>query len=254
MAKKKVRAAKKKAHTAKKKPTPPAIRDRIVGLRRIRAADLVPHPRNYRIHGQEQRRAMEGVLNELGYADALVARELDGTVQVLDGHLRAEITPDQEVPVLIIDLDDAEAELLLATHDQLTGMAELDLDLQLDLLNSVEPDDAELRRYLADVTTLAGVEIGVADGDDGGERSQGSGPGPGPAEMPLLPHEHYDYVIVLARTIHEWNRLVELIGIQTLPSERGALGIGRGISASKLIELLENGNLPNRSTEPQADS
>ncbi len=65
---------------------------------------------------------MCGVLAEMGYADALLARELpDGSLELIDGHLRAETTPDMEVPVLILDLDDAEAAKLLALHDPLAG-------------------------------------------------------------------------------------------------------------------------------------
>ena len=49
-----------------------------------------------------QQDALRGVLAEIGYADALLARELpDGSLELIDGHLRAETTPDAEVPVLV---------------------------------------------------------------------------------------------------------------------------------------------------------
>ena len=82
------------------------IRDRIRELCRVRAADLRPNPRNWRTHPQKQREALRGILAEVGYVDALLARELpDGSLEIIDGHLRAETTPDTEVPVLIVDLD-----------------------------------------------------------------------------------------------------------------------------------------------------
>ena len=69
------------------------IRDRIIELRRVRASELRPHPRNWRQHPPRQRDALRGVLAEVGYADALLARELpDGTLMLIDGHLRAETT------------------------------------------------------------------------------------------------------------------------------------------------------------------
>ena len=84
------------------------IRDRIIDFRRVKAADLRPNPRNWRTHPAAQRDAMRGVLAEIGYAGALLARRLpDGELQLIDGHLRAETTPDAEVPVLILDLDDS---------------------------------------------------------------------------------------------------------------------------------------------------
>jgi hypothetical protein len=45
--------------------------------------------------------------------------------------------------------------------------------------------------------------------------------------------------VVLARTTHEWNRLVELLDIDKVQTEHGKIGIGRGILASDLIDRLE---------------
>ena len=82
------------------------IRDRVVELRRVRARDLLPNPKNWRRHPKVQADALRGLLDEIGIADALLARELpDGRLQLIDGHLRAETMPDEEVPVLILDLD-----------------------------------------------------------------------------------------------------------------------------------------------------
>src|SRR5678809_685323 len=63
-------------------------------LRRVRAGDLRPHPKNWRKHPEEQQNALRGILTEVGFVDALMVRELsDGALQVVDGHLRAETTP-----------------------------------------------------------------------------------------------------------------------------------------------------------------
>ena len=82
--------------------TSKTIRDRIVELRRVAAHELVPNPKNWRRHPARQAAALRGVLEEVGYADALLARQLpDGRLMLIDGHLRAETTPDQLVPVLV---------------------------------------------------------------------------------------------------------------------------------------------------------
>ncbi len=59
-------------------PTGPStgLRDRIKELRRVRASELQPHPLNWRMHPPEQREALEAVLREIGFASALIAREL----------------------------------------------------------------------------------------------------------------------------------------------------------------------------------
>src|SRR5271169_178149 len=76
---------------------PIQIRDRIKELRRFRAKDLLPNPKNWRRHPKAQVEALRDLLAEVGYADALLVRELaDGRLMLIDGHLRAETTPNAE--------------------------------------------------------------------------------------------------------------------------------------------------------------
>ncbi len=125
------------------------IRDRIKELRRVRADRLRPHPNNWRTHPKAQQDALRGVLAEVGYADALLARELpDGSLELIDGHLRAETTPEMEVPVLILDLDDREAAKLLAVHDPLAGLAQRDHDVLAELLAEVETENEAVQSLL----------------------------------------------------------------------------------------------------------
>ena len=128
------------------------IRDRIKELRRVRAAELRPNPRNWRTHPERQRDALRGILAEIGYADALLARELpDGSLELVDGHLRAETTPEQEVPVLVLDLSEQEAAKLLVLLDPLAGMAETDSDVLAQLVAEVETDNEAIERLLQDL-------------------------------------------------------------------------------------------------------
>jgi hypothetical protein len=132
------------------------IRDRIKELRRVPAGDLRPNPRNWRQHPPAQQDALRGLLAEVGYAGALLARELDdGTLMLIDGHLRAETTPDAVVPVLILDVDASEADKILLTHDPLAGMATVnDQNLQ-SLLAEVETDSAAIQSMLDTLTASA---------------------------------------------------------------------------------------------------
>jgi hypothetical protein len=132
------------------------IRDRIKDFRRVKAGQLRPNPRNWRTHPQAQRDAVRGVLAEIGYASALVARELDdGSLELIDGHLRAEITPDMEVPVLVLDVTEAEAAKLLATLDPLAGMAGADQHMLADLLSGVDTQNAALQAVLDNLAEQA---------------------------------------------------------------------------------------------------
>jgi hypothetical protein len=125
------------------------VRDRIRELRRVKAGQLRPHPKNWRRHPPLQHDALRGLLAEIGYAGALLARPLaDGSLQLIDGHLRAEITPEMEVPVLVVDLDDEEAAKLLALHDPLAGLAEPDGPRLAELLRDVESENESVRAVL----------------------------------------------------------------------------------------------------------
>jgi DNA modification methylase len=124
------------------------IRDRIKELRRVKASDLIPNPKNWRTHPVEQQDALRGVLAEVGYADALLARETADGLMLVDGHLRAETTPDSEVPVLVLDIDEAEADLMLATLDPLAAMAGRDEDRLSELLATVTSDNATVNALL----------------------------------------------------------------------------------------------------------
>lgn len=125
------------------------FRDRIRELRRVPAKTLRPNPRNWRRHPEAQRSALKAILSEVGYADALLVRELaDGELELIDGHLRAETTPDAHVPVLVLDVSEAEADKLLALLDPLAGMAETDTAKLTDLVSQIQTDDASLQQAL----------------------------------------------------------------------------------------------------------
>ena len=134
------------------------IRNRVKELRHVPASDLRPNPKNWRTHPTAQRDALRGILAEVGMADAVLARELeDGSLMLIDGHLRAETAADSKVPVLILDVNEAEADKLLATLDPLAAMANSDA-VQLDaLLRTVQTGSESLQQMLADTAAQAGL-------------------------------------------------------------------------------------------------
>lgn len=122
------------------------IRNRIKELRNVLASSLKPNPKNWRTHPQSQSQAMRGILDEIGYADSLIARELpDGSLMLIDGHLRAETTPDEMVPVQIVDLTEAEADKLLLSLDPLAAMAESNAAAMQQLCDDAETNNAALQ-------------------------------------------------------------------------------------------------------------
>jgi ParB-like chromosome segregation protein Spo0J len=144
------------------------IRNRIRELRTVRAGDLVPNPRNWRTHPQAQQDALRGILAEIGYADALLARELpDGALMLVDGHLRAETTPDAMVPVLILDINEDEANKLLLLLDPLAAMAEANKEALGQLLLENQSENAAMQAMLDGLAAENGIDP-FADGAEGG--------------------------------------------------------------------------------------
>ena len=134
-------------------------RNRIKALEFVSSADLVSHPGNWRDHPKAQAEALKGVLAEVGIAGALLAYRSErqgGALVVIDGHLRKDAAP-QKWPVLILDVDDAEADYLLATHDPLAAMATADAGALDALLSSVNSGEAAVMAMLADLAERSGV-------------------------------------------------------------------------------------------------
>lgn len=134
------------------------IRDRVKELRRVNASDLAPNPKNWRTHPKGQLDALRGVLAEVGFAGAALAYELpDGTLRLIDGHARAEVAPNSEIPVLVLDVTEAEADKLLATFDPLGAMAGSDAAKLDELLRSVQTSNEAVAGMLSDLAEQVGV-------------------------------------------------------------------------------------------------
>ena len=128
------------------------LRDRIRELRRVPARELKPHPRNWRTHPPSQRAVLEELLADIGFAAALVAYELaDGSLQLIDGHLRAELAPETAVPVLVLDVNDQEAERLLATLDPIAALAGTNAEELAQLCAAIDPVGESTAQLLADL-------------------------------------------------------------------------------------------------------
>jgi hypothetical protein len=213
------------------------IRNRIKELRQVRAADLRPNPKNWRTHPVEQQNALRGLLAEIGFADALLARELpDGSLMLIDGHLRAETTPNEIVPVLVLDVNEQEADQLLATLDPLAGMVTTNKNALNELLEGVEFKNDAVNAMLSDIL--------------GGSASDSEAKAKRLAELEISPElfERQDYLVVYFDSEWDWNVLCERLGVKTVAnatidktSTIRQKGLGRVVSAKVLLRELGYG-------------
>lgn len=117
------------------------MRDRVKGLIRIKASDLIPNPNNWREHPVEQVSAFRKMLDEVGFADVLLVYEnKDGKYMLIDGHMRAGLLQNEELPAVVLDVTEEEANDILMTLDPIAAMAKANKEKLEELKLSVGID------------------------------------------------------------------------------------------------------------------
>lgn len=209
------------------------FRNRIVGLEYHDAADLVVNPKNWRTHPEGQRSALLAALHTIGVADAMLAYrpEPDGPLVLIDGHLRRDLLNSQ-VPVLVLDLTEDEADLLLASHDVLTTMAGRDEEMLAALLDDIETEiprdllvaiDPDLEGYGSDALDELAEEGSSED-----------------AKYPILPmyDEGYDSLIVFATSETDFNWISEELKLPTV-RDRNRIGMSHVLTVEQFRKLWD---------------
>jgi DNA modification methylase len=150
----------------KKQPEPVNFRSRIVGEGTEAPDQLLANPQNWRRHPKEQLAALEGMLDTVGWVQRVIVNRTTG--HMVDGHARVELAlkrDEPQVPVLYVELTEAEERLVLATLDPIGGLAQTDQAMLDDLLQGVESGRAGLDEFLAGLRTPEAVQ-GLTDPDD----------------------------------------------------------------------------------------
>jgi hypothetical protein len=152
--------------------------------------------------------------------------------------MRADVDPEVEWPVLVLDVTEEEAALLLATVDPMANMAEADAEELAELLEGLDASEAEVKRLLDSLVPITGDEEEQQEKIRHEAEVRRS-------EMELQPHEHYDYLVVLASDSHTWNVLCEKLGIEPREYHAGRtksrIGVCRAVRAETLLEKLKDG-------------
>ena len=150
------------------------MKNRIKELRMVRASELKNNPRNWRIHPENQRGAISGILEEVGIASAAIAYETDTGLVLIDGHLRADVCGDAEIPVLVLDVSEREADYILATFDPVCGLAEINGHVFEDLLRGVSSGCPDVQKMLDDLLLSSGIYEGLEEDLDDSNGSDNS--------------------------------------------------------------------------------
>lgn len=135
------------------------MQDRVKELIRIKGSELIHDDRNFRRHPASQKKALTAMLERIGIADAVLVRETDEGYVLIDGHLRADLMPDESVPALVVDVDESEAGELLATIDPLAAMAVEDKDALARLTETLDEDFQAMYKEAFDPDTTTEYEL-----------------------------------------------------------------------------------------------
>ncbi len=150
------------------------MRNRVKELRHVPAGELRGHPQNWRTHSRAQETVLRTMLDRIGFVTAIVARDTPRGVEIIDGHLRAGVSDDEPIPVIIVDLNDEEAREALVTLDPIAAMAKADMDILLSLEIQLRDDLRDLLKSASVLPVegdyISGAELGEALSSDETER------------------------------------------------------------------------------------
>jgi hypothetical protein len=213
------------------------FRNRIVGSGEESPEKLLVNPKNWRVHSREQERALEGMLDELGWLQTVIVNKTTG--HLVDGHLRLELAKkrgERKIPVVYVKLTPAEEDLALALLDPLGDLATKDEKRLEKLLQELDPGDAELRALLAQMEDEIGVAI------DGGS---GAGSEEILLDQAVQLEPGKEVIVVMCEDEDDWTRLKTALDLSTVRrggykagSPFDATGTERVIKASRLLKLL----------------
>ena len=142
-----MRAKKKVEEPKAEQPEQPALR-----LEWRTPQELVENPRNWRTHPAGQTKALQGVMQEVGWAGALLYNEASG--RLIDGHARRKLALEQgseRVPVLVGSWTEAQERLILATLDPIGALAEQDDAALQSLIDEVSTETPEMKALLDEI-------------------------------------------------------------------------------------------------------
>lgn len=159
--------------------TEQGFRKRPQKFRQILAGNIKPHPLNFRRHGDRQKTALSAALEEVGFVGCCLVRPVgDDQFELIDGHERwSRFSAEETVPCLVIDVDEADANKILASHDQITALAEVDAELLSELTAGIEFETEGLQNLINSALVDAEDAIAASEPDDSAEGDETDGDG-----------------------------------------------------------------------------
>lgn len=136
-------------------------KNRIVGYGEKPAKDFIFNPLNWRMHPEFQRRALHGILREVGWVTGVIENVTTG--HLLDGHARIEeaLAKDENemVPFIKVELTEEEERKVLAVLDPIGALAGTD-DNKLKELSSILSFESDALGELMRQREISEIDFG----------------------------------------------------------------------------------------------
>lgn len=133
-------------------------KNRIVGHGAESPDAILANPRNWRAYPDQQKDALKGVLDDVGWVQQVILNRRSGLL--VDGHLRVALAKQHTqptIPVIYVDLSDDEEALILAALDPIGALAETDKAQLEALLPDVRSDSEAVQALIARLAEDAGL-------------------------------------------------------------------------------------------------
>jgi hypothetical protein len=132
-------------------------RSRIVDHGEASPSSLLSNPQNWREHPKRQEKALEAILDQVGWVRQVIVNRTTGVL--VDGHLRvrlAQARGEELIPITYVELDEREERMVLASLDPLASLAATDTAALATLAAQIDP--LENKEIAALVRDLAGMQ------------------------------------------------------------------------------------------------
>ena len=205
---------------------------------------LTVDPNNTRVHSRDNLEQIEASLVRHGQDQPIVVNERTRNVIKGNGRLVAARNLGwTHIAVLFVDESDEASVARSISDNYSSDTSYFDSAKTLEMIQVISPDDASLRAMISDLEySLKGIAEANEAGDEAGSVAVEPSEYPTVDELEIKPYEHYDYILVLADNVHDWNLLCTELGLDYVVDRRSKIvGLGRAVRARRLIELIKRG-------------
>ena len=202
----------------------------------VKLSTIKPNPNNAREHSVENVREIAGSMKEFGWDVPLVVNEKSRVLVKGHGRYLAAVKVNHWSygPVVWVQDEDPESIARAIADNAVGDTSRWNRELLAVQLPSQQVGDAALAALFSRLQSEATQAVAKAAETVTEEVNYLE-------DMELKPTEHYDFIVVLATNVKDWNVLCDKLGLEDVYSKvtKKRIGLGRAISAEKLLGLLK---------------